>query len=94
MLATKQSLLLTSEFDITLQTNVFLASNELVRGIGPPFLLQYNVGQYYNKENSVLFSQVIQSADNIQQTLHRDVSAQRQSSPFLRSTHDSEEGLK
>ena len=37
------------------------------------FLLLYDVGQYYNKENSVLFSQVIQFADNIKLTLRRDV---------------------
>ena len=41
-------------------------------------LLPYDVGQYHNEENSVLLSQVMQCADNIQQTLCRDVLAQRQ----------------
>ena len=49
-----------------------------IRGIGPPFWLPFDVDQYYNKENSVSYSQVMQSTDNIQQTLRRDVSAQRQ----------------
>ena len=32
-------------------------------------MLPYNVDQCYNQENSVIFSQVIQCADNIMETL-------------------------
>ena len=42
------------------------------------FLLPYDVGQYYNKENSVLFPLALQCTNNIQQTLHSDISARRQ----------------
>ena len=38
------------------------ATSKLVRGIRPPFLLLYDVNQYYNEENAVL-SQVMRNTD-------------------------------